>query len=242
MQKKSPRPTIAGFEGEAAGCVLTNPTNLPSVQTRPLGGKEPDWNNEEGRLLALMFAIDGIIPKHQLGADTIGAAAAALQIGVNGLVEILCKRFAELTLLKPGTQAYNRAEFRNVLYALDQLAMILNNGRRAPARLAAYWLFSSAGVGPHPDLEFWRKLGVGMDAAERKERARGYQVWSSHLRNRVALVRLALKPRSALSQRQRASILGADPLIAMELREAIPHQMRLARDKSHPSKSLLYEK
>jgi hypothetical protein len=211
-----------------------------------------------------MFAIDGIIPKHQLGADTIGAAAAALQIGVNGLVEILCKRFAELTLLKPGTQAYNRAEFRNVLYALDQLAMILNNGRRAPARLAAYWLFSSAGVGPHPDLEFWRKLGVGMDAAERKERCRGYKVWSSHLRNRVALVRLALKPppaiwsmggrrrlaeivagasaRSALSQRQRASILGADPLIAMELREAIPHQMRLARGKSHPSKSLLYEK
>jgi hypothetical protein len=179
-----------------------------------------------------MFAVDGIMPTHRLSADAIGAAAAAVQAAAEGLLPLLMQRFAEETSLRPGTPAYNRAEFRNVVYALYQLARALNEGSRAPALLALYWFFSSAGVGPHPERDYWHKLGAGMTSAERREREREYHTWESNLRNRIALISHALDPTSGLSRARREKILSADPLIASELRETIPRQTRLAPRKA----------
>jgi len=189
-----------------------------------------------------MFYVDGLIPKNRLSADAIGAAAAALLIGLRGMCSALCKRFAELTSLKPGTRAYNRAEFRNILYDLNQVARRLNQGAKAPALLPLYEALSSEGVGPHPAPDLPRKWREGMGKHDPHGREQRYKSWGSHLRNRIALVRKALDRRSALSQRQRASILGADPLIAIGLREHIPRQMRLARAKVRQRKSLLSDR
>ena len=210
-------------------------TARPDAQAVPITagrGGTPGWNSDEGRLLAMMFAVDGLMPKHRLTADAIGAAAAAMRLATSELLPVLLEKFARSTSITPGTAAYNRAEFRDAVYALYQLARIFNKGSRAPAELALYCFFSSAGVGPHPDRDLWRKLGAGMSLAERRECTRRYQSWRSHLRNRVALVRQAIDPRSVLSRQQRASILDADPLIAMELREDIPRQIRLSRGKA----------
>jgi hypothetical protein len=191
-----------------------------------------DLKAAEGRLLALMFGLDGIMPTHRLSADAIGAAAAVVQGATEGLLPLLVQRFAEGTSLTPGTPTYNRAEFRNVVYALHQLARTLNDGSRAPALLALYCFLSSAGVGPHPDRDFWHKLGAGMTAAERGKREREYHTWESHLRNRITLVRRALDPKSGLSRDRREKIFGADPIIAIELQEDIPRQMRRMRGKA----------
>jgi hypothetical protein len=214
----------------------SQPINAPAwAQVIPIDagqGDAPDWNSDEGRLQALMLAIDALMPGHHLSAGAIGAAASALEVGLGGFIAVLIQRFAEGTPLKPGTSAYNRAEFRNVVFVLHQLARTFNDGTKAPALVALYWFFSSAGVGPHPDRDLWRKKAAGFGAAELERFVLGYESWRSHLRNRMAQVRQALEPNNDLNARRRKSILGADPLIAMELQEDIPRQMRLARGKA----------
>jgi hypothetical protein len=140
--------------------------------------------------------------------------------------------FAERTSRKPGTRAYNSAEFRNVIYACGQGARAFNDGTKAPAIIALYEAFSAGGMGPHPDPDLPHKWREGLSEAEREERERGYRSWFSQLRNRVALVRKALNPRSALSPRRRESILGADPLIAMELQRPFKERRGLGLAKA----------
>jgi hypothetical protein len=192
----------------------------------------PDWTSLEGRLLAMMLFVDDLMGAHRLGSRFIAAAAAVVNLIDTEIVQLLILRFAEMTSLKPGSSAYHRAEFRNVLYALQQVACVYNDGVKAPALLPLYEAFSSVGIGPHPDLDLSGKWREGMSEQERDERERRYKSWRSHLRNRVALVNKALNSHSDLSEPQRASILGADPLIALECQQGIARQIRLTGRKA----------
>jgi hypothetical protein len=174
------------------------------------------------RIHKFAWAIDGLIPKHRLSEQDIGAAAAVVELAAKGYGKLLAKEFERSTRLKPGTEAYNRAEFRNVIFVLYELACYFNEGKRAPAILALFWFYSSAGLGPHPDPHFWYKQSDGISPEEHKTYQRDFVNWRDHLHRRRQLVRKALGSHSALSERQRKSILGADPLIADILRETRP--------------------
>ena len=182
---------------------------------------------DEERIFLLAGAIDGLMPKHRLSGQAIGAAAAAVELARNGYGKLLIEEFARRTTLRPGTKAYNRAEFCNVIYALSQWAYAFNAGKRAPAFLAPYFFYSAAGAGPHPDSEFWQTLSSGMSSEKRAEAERRFRSWRSHLRNRIAVVKKALKQHPSLSERRRKSILGADPLIADLVTANIPARLRL---------------
>jgi len=197
------------------------------VQPAPLhsgSNSDPDWTTEEGKLLATMLAIDGLMPRHRLSPNTIGAAAVAVRVLINGGRDALTQCFAEMTTLKPDRIAYKRAEFRNVLYALHRHVRKLLHARRAPALFVLYEFLSAAGAGPHPDPELPRKWRDGMPRAERDQRERQYKSWANHLRNRICLVKRAIDPRSDMSERQRRSVVGADPLIARDCMAESPRQ------------------
>jgi len=182
---------------------------------------------DEVRIFQLAWAIDSLMPKHRLSEQAIGAAAAAVEMAINEYGNVLIEEFARRTKLRPGTKAYNRAEFCNVIYALSQWAYAFNAGKRAPAFLAPYYFYSSAGAGPHPDPEIWQKLSRGISREERAEAEGRFRSWRSHLRNRIALVKKALAQHPSLSKRRRKSILGADPLIADLVTANIPARLRL---------------
>jgi hypothetical protein len=196
-------------------------THRAEAQVVPIGAGAAGslgLNPDAERIRKLAWAIDGLMPKHRLSEQDIGAAAAAVEMAANGYGKLLIEEFAERTTLTPGIQAYNRAEFRNVIFALYMWARGFNGGKRAPALLALYWFYSSAGVGPHPRPDFWQKLSKGLSTAERSAYQRDFVNWRDHLHRRRQLVLKALDRRSVLSERQRKSILGADPLIADILR------------------------
>jgi hypothetical protein len=98
---------------------------------------------------------------------------------------------------------------------LAGLAREWNDGHKAPAYLPLYELFSSVGLGPHPDYELPAKWARGLSDEEHEEREGRYRSWRSHLRNRIALVRRALGSGSDFSISRRRTILGADPFIAI---------------------------
>jgi hypothetical protein len=184
------------------------------------------------RIRKYAWAIHGLMPKHPLSDKSICAAAAAIELAQRGFHKSLVDEFARRTMFKPGTKAYDRAEFRNVIYALYEWACSLNDGSRAPALLALYFFYCSAGAGPHPDPNLWEKLSSGMTIQERAQKEREFNSWRCHLLNRILLVRRALKSDPRLSPAQHKSILDADPLIADLLQERIPSQIRMAHGKA----------
>lgn len=175
----------------------------------------------ESNLVKWMVFIDRLMPRNVLPARSKAAAAGILILLFNGLLAEMLATFGERTSLKRGTRAYFRAEFRNVIYACCQGARVFNEGAKAPVVLLLYEAFAAGGVGPHPDLDLAHKRFAGLNEAERDERERRFKSWFSHLRNRVAEVRRALDRQSGLSPRQRQAILGADPLIALELQRPV---------------------
>ena len=187
---------------------------------------------DEVRIFQLAWAIDGLMPKHRLSEPDIGAAAAAVELAIRGDHKLLIEEFARRTTLTPGTKVYDRAEFDNVIYALSQWAYSFNAGKRAPALLALYYFYSSAGAEPHADPEFWQKLSRGVSCTERTEAERRFTSWRKHLQNRVARVKKALAQHPSRSKRRRNSILGANPLIADLVPANIPARLRLNRGKS----------
>lgn len=66
-----------------------------------------------------------------------------------------------------------------------------------------------------------------MSSEKRAEAERRFRSWRSHLRNRIAVVKKALKQHPSLSERRRMSTLGADPLIADLVTANIPARLRL---------------
>ena len=182
----------------------------------------PEVSIAARRIHKFAWAIDCLIPKHRLSEQDISAAAATVELAARGYGKFLAKKFELGTTLSPGTEAYNRAEFRNVIFVLYKIACYFKGGKRAPALLALFWFYSSAGLGPHPDPLFWYKQSDGISPEEHTAYQRNFLNWRDHLHRRGQLVRKALDRRSALSERQRKSILRADPLIADILREIRP--------------------
>jgi hypothetical protein len=198
---------------------IKSPGRAQVLQIGAGAAQSPELTPDGERIRKLAWAIDGMMPNHRLSEDTILAAATAVELAMRGYGKTLVQEFAARTTLKPGTIAYNRAEFRNVIYALYQWACAFNQGSRAPAQLALYWFYSSAGAGPHPDRDFWQKREAGIHEPKGQELDARVNAWKSHLRNRIVQVRKALNPGSDLSEQRRRSILGEDPLIADVLPE-----------------------
>ena len=157
---------------------------------------------------------DDLLPGHRLPLCSRTAAVMQVMPPFDGWIQEDARRFAEKTRLKDGTQAYMRAEFRNVLYAMARRAREWNNGRKGPYYFVLYSMLSACGYGPHPDRELIQKWRSGLTAQELKTRERGYRLFFNHLRNRVCLVRKALDPESDLPASRRPRILSDDPLIA----------------------------
>lgn len=59
---------------------------------------------DEEQIFQLAGAIDGLMPKHRLSGQAIGAAAAAVELARNGYGKLLIEEFARRTKLKPGTK------------------------------------------------------------------------------------------------------------------------------------------
>src|SRR5215469_3326191 len=74
----------------------------------------PEVSIAARRIHKFAWAIDCLIPKHRLSEQDISAAAATVELAARGYGKFLAKKFELGTTLKPGTEAYNRAEFRNV--------------------------------------------------------------------------------------------------------------------------------
>ena len=166
----------------------------------------PEVSIAARRIHKFAWAIDCLIPKHRLSEQDISAAAATVELAARGYGKFLAKKFELGTTLRPGTEAYNRAEFRNVIFVLYKIACYFKGGKRAPALLALFWYKQSDGISPEEHTAYQRN----------------FVNWRDHLHRRRQLVRKALDRRSALSERQRKSILRADPLIADILREIRP--------------------
>jgi len=234
LKNRKPTVEIAGIRKELTLMTqrqqASNPNRIgwsadrQAYELDRVGRKRPLDDDFPRRLAAKLDWLDAIIPGNKIALESKTGAVWYLLRPNSDVINNALERFAAMTKLTPGTRAFYRAEFRNVIFEVAQIARWVWGGRSSPIYLALYEGFSLLGAGPDPDIDLPRKWREGLTERQHELRAHSYKSWFSQARNRIAMVREALDPESNLTARRRKSTLERDPLIAEWLSLDTPAQ------------------